>query len=152
MRERRADLGLSFERVEAQGGPVKRTQFALEQGEAKVGIRRGTLAKIDTGLRWREGSAEAVLRGGNPEPLPDEVDLRSRMAQLWEEESRELRDTIERIRMLGAQSPPLSEARHLADTAALDLQAMLLRRTQIGSPPTTEERDETPEQSGVSPH
>lgn len=67
---RREDLGLSQEDIAAAGGPSTTTLSKLELGKSKEPIAR-TLRLLDKALFWEPGSAENVLRGGEPEATSD---------------------------------------------------------------------------------
>ncbi|MFT4199823.1 helix-turn-helix domain-containing protein [Gordonia sp. (in: high G+C Gram-positive bacteria)] len=67
--ERRNELGLSQEQVADRGGPSDTTMGKIENFEWAPGDRKVTLKKLDKGLDWEPGSAEATLAGGDPTPL-----------------------------------------------------------------------------------
>lgn len=71
IRARREELGgLSREHIASQGGPAAVTIAKIERGETKTPAA-GTLAMLDTGLRWMPGSAAALYhQGADPVPLP----------------------------------------------------------------------------------
>ncbi|MGW6376285.1 hypothetical protein ACWFRB_09500 [Rhodococcus sp. NPDC055112] len=64
---RRKELGLSQIELWQAGGPSNSTLTGLETGAATT-VGRVTLRKLDKSLRWVDGSANAVLEGGEPEP------------------------------------------------------------------------------------
>lgn len=71
VRARREELGLTQLQVAAQGGPSNTTQTKIEGGEPPE-PSNATLRKVDSGLRWLQGSARALLRDGlEPTPLRD---------------------------------------------------------------------------------
>lgn len=71
--ERRMELGLTQDEVANQGGPTDTTMGKIENGDWTPGNRHTTFRKLDTGLRWRPGSARTTLDGGEPEPIPDDA-------------------------------------------------------------------------------
>lgn len=73
MRQRRERFGLSQKLIETLGGLSDAEQSKFETGmrsEDGRSVRANTWLKIERGLGWREGSAERVAQGGEP----DEVD------------------------------------------------------------------------------
>lgn len=66
---RRLALGLSYTEVHNQGGPSDTRTRAIENGTGPA-LRSSTLDKLDVALRWEPGSARAILRGGDPVPVP----------------------------------------------------------------------------------
>ncbi|SKI79711.1 Bacteriophage protein [Mycobacteroides abscessus subsp. massiliense] len=77
VRTRRMSRGWSQATVTAQGGPSDTLQSRIENGEwaPKRGVD-DTLSKLDSGLKWVEGSASRALAGDEPLPVeavsPDE--------------------------------------------------------------------------------
>lgn len=71
VRQRREELGLTQLQVAAQGGPSNTTQTKVENGEPPPPIP-STLRKIDSGLRWLQGSARALLVDG-AEPIESPI-------------------------------------------------------------------------------
>ena len=72
MLQRRNDLGLSRDQVAKRGGPSDTTLVRIEMPTAQTSLpKRGTLDRLDIGLSWVSGSAEAALRGEAPTPLSD---------------------------------------------------------------------------------
>lgn len=67
VRERREHLGFQQEEMSDQGGPSSTTMSKVERGE--LAPSRLTLRRLDIGLQWTPGSAQATLNGGDPEPL-----------------------------------------------------------------------------------
>lgn len=62
---RRTELGYTTQAQFADAlGVVTRTINGFERGESKM--RSGTLAKLESVLRWQPGSASRVLAGGEP--------------------------------------------------------------------------------------
>lgn len=76
---RRRELGLSYEQVQQRGGPSDTRMRAIENGTGPA-LRSSTLAKIDSALRWAEGSSQAVLNGGEPTPLQDATSVADPLA------------------------------------------------------------------------
>lgn len=66
IRRRRLTLDLSQEELGRRSGVTPVTISRIENGHSAK-IR--TLWKLDRGLEWEPGSAEAVLRGGEPTEL-----------------------------------------------------------------------------------
>ncbi|WP_280470956.1 helix-turn-helix domain-containing protein [Nocardia cyriacigeorgica] len=71
VKRRRDELGLTQQEVAQAGGPSDTTQGGIEMGTAR-GVSPSTLRKLDSALRWRAGSARAVMEGG-ADPVPDET-------------------------------------------------------------------------------
>ncbi|WP_280393139.1 helix-turn-helix domain-containing protein [Nocardia wallacei] len=69
VRSRRKQLDLTQQDVAQAGGPSDTTQTAIET-ESATSVRKETLRKLDAGLQWMPGSAEAAYHGGTPTPLP----------------------------------------------------------------------------------
>ncbi|QDF17992.1 immunity repressor [Gordonia phage Clark] len=69
VRARREQLGLNQD--ELPSGPSTTTLTKIENGTPPAPVR-ATLRKLDVSLRWVDGSAQAVLDGGDPVPLPDD--------------------------------------------------------------------------------
>lgn len=65
--DRRAELGRTQLDVARAGGPSNATLTALESGRA-TSTSPATLRKLDAGLDWHPGSAQAVLAGGEVRP------------------------------------------------------------------------------------
>ncbi len=72
VKTRRLQLGLAQGDLAGQGGPGIVTVRDIEKGKMRR-PRDLTLAALDRALRWEHGSAEAVVRGGQARPLPDEA-------------------------------------------------------------------------------
>ena len=70
MNRRRIELGLSWRDVAADSGISYETLRAVSRGANTPGplTKRG----IETALRWRTGSIDAVLEGGASAPLEDQ--------------------------------------------------------------------------------
>ncbi|MFF0818064.1 helix-turn-helix domain-containing protein [Rhodococcus sp. NPDC003318] len=69
MSARRVELALTFEQVAERGGPSPKSFTRIVRG-LKPRPTGTTLAKIDQGLGWAQGSAAAVLAGGTPSEKP----------------------------------------------------------------------------------
>lgn len=69
VRSRRSQLDLTQQEVAQAGGPSDTTQTAIET-ESATSVRKETLRKLDKGLQWVPGSAQAAYDGGQPTPLP----------------------------------------------------------------------------------
>jgi len=67
---RRTELGLSQSEVADAGGPSDTTLSKLENEGVDV-VSNQTLKKLDAPLRWRAGSARAVLYGAEPAEIVD---------------------------------------------------------------------------------
>lgn len=65
---RREELGLTQPEVQAAGGPSTAAMRQIEQGSKEGGYRGSTLRSLERALKWRTGSVEAILAGGNPIP------------------------------------------------------------------------------------
>lgn len=69
---RRVAIGYQHRRAFAAAIKVTdRTLSKLEEGEP---VGRNTLAAVEVGLRWKPGSMDAVLEGGEPTPAVEELD------------------------------------------------------------------------------
>ncbi len=69
MTRRRVALGYTSQRAfAADANMSERTVSAIENNE-RPSYSRATLAKLEQGLRWTPGSVDAVLAGGDPEPI-----------------------------------------------------------------------------------
>lgn len=113
--ERRTELGLTQEDVARNGGPTDTTLGKIENGEWNPGNRKITLRKLDTGLRWAEGSAQRTLAGGDPTPaksIEHELD-RARL---------ELAELQKRRQVLGPERSSDADAQ---------MEAALLRRIDV---------------------
>lgn len=66
--DRRKALGLTLKEIAEAGGPSDVTSGKIERGGIAEPSAR-TLRRLDTGLRWKEGSAARALLGGDPVPL-----------------------------------------------------------------------------------
>jgi hypothetical protein len=76
---RRAELRLSQTDVLDAGGPAVGTQQAIEEAREQR-FQASTLNKIDVGMQWVAGSAQAVLRGGRAPPYSSRPrDVRERL-------------------------------------------------------------------------
>lgn len=69
MEARASELGMRWEDVAAAGGPAVRTLQAIRHEDKP--LRRLTVLRIETALRWERGSVSLILDGGDPAPLPD---------------------------------------------------------------------------------
>lgn len=78
---RMKELGITNEQLSHRGGPSTTTTSKIKAG-LQAPPRSDVLRKLDHGLRWKEGSALRVLRGGDPVPLPDGLDLEIVLAEL----------------------------------------------------------------------
>lgn len=67
MEARRIELGLRWSEVATTGGPAYETLRAIRAGTAA--IRPLTKRGIEIGLRWEQGSVDAILAGRDPVPL-----------------------------------------------------------------------------------
>lgn len=67
-RARRRQLGLTIVAAAAAAGVSRGTWEALEEASRRT--RDAGYAGIERALRWRHGSIEAILHGGDPTPLP----------------------------------------------------------------------------------
>lgn len=72
---RRAELGLSQIEV-AQRGPLSLDRVQSIEGAKRTSYRLGTLLALERALGWKAGSVEAVLAGGDPEPVATISDVR----------------------------------------------------------------------------
>lgn len=88
VRQRMLELGWSQTIVASQGGPSTTSLTKITSGEGTVSPK--TLAQLDTSLRWRSGTAAALLSGVEPlqpvdlsEVSDDELlaEVRTRMAR-----------------------------------------------------------------------
>lgn len=80
MNDRRVDLGLRWTEVAEMGGVSAETLRAMRRTSAP--LRDLTKAGIEKGLRWKRGSVDQVLAGGDPVPEAryDDAALQS----IWE--------------------------------------------------------------------
>lgn len=70
VRERRQQLDLRQDEVDAAGGPSDTLVSQIERDEWHPTERyTSTLRKLDVGLQWQPGSARRILEGGEPQPL-----------------------------------------------------------------------------------
>lgn len=73
LERRRGELGYGFRQrarfARDSGGPSVKTISRLEKGE-RGGYPESTIGAVETLYRWVPGSVEAVLRGGEPTPMP----------------------------------------------------------------------------------
>ena len=70
VRERREDLGISsIQSLATTAGISSRTLSDIENGR-KDSYAKKTLWSLDGALFWERGSAQAILNGGEPRPLP----------------------------------------------------------------------------------
>jgi len=84
---RREELDMNQLDVWQAGGPSNTTLTEIENAR-KESVSRGTLRKLDTALRWEQGSAKRVWEGtGDPVPLIAGLD--SRNSRLVREHLRE---------------------------------------------------------------
>lgn len=67
MEERRIELGLRWRDLVERGGPTYETFRAIRHGTGE--IRPLTKRAIEASLQWAYGSVDAILGGGDPEPL-----------------------------------------------------------------------------------
>jgi transcriptional regulator with XRE-family HTH domain len=70
VRERRLRLGLTQAQAADACSVSLRTFARIERGHGPA-LRDMTLASLDRGLLWADGSAQRVLDGGAPEVLPN---------------------------------------------------------------------------------
>ena len=68
--DRRRALALTLKQLSEAGGPSDVTAGKIERGGIEEPSAR-TLRRLDTGLRWKEGSAARALLGGEPVPLEE---------------------------------------------------------------------------------
>lgn len=68
VKARRAEMDWTQLDVGSQGGPSNTTLTQVEAAKPPAPTR-ATRDKLDKGLRWKPGSAKAVLAGGDPVPL-----------------------------------------------------------------------------------
>lgn len=66
MEERRLNLALRWQDVAEAGRISLKTLHSVRTGDA--GIAALTKRAVETGLRWRPGSVDQILAGGNPVP------------------------------------------------------------------------------------
>jgi hypothetical protein len=69
MDERRAELRLRWRDVADLGGLSYEVIRAVRNGTGE--IRLLTQRGIEDGLKWQQGSIQAILSGGDPVPVPD---------------------------------------------------------------------------------
>jgi transcriptional regulator with XRE-family HTH domain len=69
VRERRLRLGLTQRQAAEACGVSDRTFIRIEKGTSPL-ARDLTLSRLDEGLEWEPGSAQRVLDGGEPTPIP----------------------------------------------------------------------------------
>jgi len=68
--DRRAELRLTQEQVQALGGPSPASQRLIETGK-RESIQAASAGGYEKALRWESGSLRAILGEGRPTPLPD---------------------------------------------------------------------------------
>jgi hypothetical protein len=70
--KRRTAEGWTQQDVWDRGGPSDTLQSEIEQNRWRpTRTVKQTLDKIDAGLKWQAGSAQRVLTGGDPLPIPE---------------------------------------------------------------------------------
>lgn len=74
VKQRREQLGLSQDSVHQAGGPSDVVVARIESNEPPR-PSKGSIRKLDVGLRWAPGSAQRVLNGGEPAALERPPDL-----------------------------------------------------------------------------
>ncbi len=74
-KRRRLALGRTIAEVAKAAGITAKTVGQIEAGNR---VRELTLWRLNAGLDWQEGSSQAVLNGGEPEPLDDAAKERPR--------------------------------------------------------------------------
>lgn len=67
---RREQLGLTQGQVHSAGGPSVATMRMIEGGLQRS-YRGNILGRLEKALRWKPGSVEAILNGGDPQPLTE---------------------------------------------------------------------------------
>lgn len=67
VRGRRHWLGLSQEGLADRGGPSHRVVRQIESGKPPTKPSDATLAKLERGLGWNQGTAQAILNGTAPD-------------------------------------------------------------------------------------
>jgi hypothetical protein len=156
--QRRRDMGhVTQAFVEANGGPSQPTQTAIESGKA-TSTTPATWRKLDTGLMWEPGSAERVLAGGDPVPLPNTTPLPGGVAtvtlraasdrQLLNEIARRFALSAEREQVMGNVEHPAPIG--TADGAAPEFTHEVLEQGQEGAgrPPGSPHPQRRPNGSG----
>lgn len=97
MDARREDLELTWRQVAEAAGIHYETIRAARKGRA--GIPEQTRRAIEKGLRWEQGSVDAILRGGKPTLLPA-TEPRT------DQEPDPLKGFLDRLRGLILRMPP----------------------------------------------
>ncbi|MGI5274663.1 helix-turn-helix domain-containing protein [Nonomuraea sp. CA-218870] len=69
VKERREQLRLTQHAVTVRGGPSVATVRNIEAATAER-YRGSTFTQLEDALGWERGSVDAILRGGDPTPLP----------------------------------------------------------------------------------
>lgn len=72
VRERREDLGLTQADVQNLDGPSPASLRMIENGRAQTMIRNKR-RKLEAALKWRPGSIDDILAGGDPAPSSESV-------------------------------------------------------------------------------
>lgn len=70
VRARRKALKLSQQAIDRGAGPSTTTLSQIEHERLPVWPADVTARRLETSLKWRPGSVDAIRRGGEPTPLP----------------------------------------------------------------------------------
>lgn len=79
--QRRKRLNLTYQEIEAAGGPSSPTMLSIEQGR-KRSIRESTFAKLDIALQWPAGTARREYADDTASSTPTFTRDRDRLADL----------------------------------------------------------------------
>jgi transcriptional regulator with XRE-family HTH domain len=92
VKARRNALGLTQRGAAVKADVATQTWINVEQGEK---VRERTLHRVDRALKWEPGSALAVLKGGDPTPVPGSTPP---AMTATDQAFAELRDELEKLR------------------------------------------------------
>ncbi|NEW42771.1 helix-turn-helix domain-containing protein [Nocardia cyriacigeorgica] len=74
IRERRDELRLTQSQVQERGGPSPALVRKVETGKAES-MSRSKRRDLERALEWRIGSVDDILRGGDPAPASEPIDI-----------------------------------------------------------------------------
>lgn len=146
VRSRRLELGITTVKELAKIGRfTPKTASVIENGH-KSTFRPATLSALDSALRWAPGSAQAVLDGGEPSPLP-ESDQRADVVLVDEAAAGSLADLLIGESVDELAEDEISEIESVARAAALKRKREILASRPASRPfePAGEAEEEIPD-------
>lgn len=75
VRDRRDELRKTQQQVQHDGGPSVASQRTVESGKGRSSMLAGTRRDYEKALDWRRGSFDDILRGGDPAPASEPVEI-----------------------------------------------------------------------------